>query len=180
MLYKIGDALAGVMTNPFLMEVGFSKTEIAAIVKTYGFFATTAGAFVAGIMVLKIGNFNSLWICGFLQMISNLGFLLQAQYGHDVAVLSIVITIENFTSGMGGTAFVAYISTICSFRYTATQYALLTSIAAFGRTIFSGPAGILAENFGWYWFFILSVVGAIPGLMALAAVYYRAFANNEE
>jgi PAT family beta-lactamase induction signal transducer AmpG len=176
-LYKFGDAFAGIMTNPFLVEIGFSKAEIATIVKTFGFGALMAGSFIGGFLVNKWGMIKSLWVCGILQMLSNLMFLLQAQVGYDVEVLAAVIAVENLSGGMGTTAFVAYISSLCNKRYTATQYALFSSLAAVGRTWLSASSGWFVDSIGWINFFMLSTVIAIPGLMML--VLLRRFEKKE-
>lgn len=167
LLYKFGDAFAGVMTNPFLVDMGFDKVEIATVVKTFGFAASMIGAFIGGILVHKWGMLKSLWICGILQMLSNLMFLLQAQVGHNIEVLSLVIAVENLSSGMGTTAFVAYISSLCNKNYTATQYALFSSLASVGRTWLSTSSGWFVDSVGWINFFLLSTVIAIPGLLMI-------------
>jgi PAT family beta-lactamase induction signal transducer AmpG len=167
LLYKFGDAFAGVMTNPFLVEMGFSKVEIATVVKTFGFAASMIGAFIGGILVHKWGMLKSLWVCGILQMLSNLMFLLQAQIGYNVELLSVVIAIENLSGGMGTTAFVAYISSLCNKNYTATQYALFSSLASVGRTWLSASSGWFVDILGWVEFFALSTIIAIPGLVMI-------------
>jgi PAT family beta-lactamase induction signal transducer AmpG len=166
-LYKFGDAFAGIMTNPFLVELGFSKTEIAAVVKTFGFAATIVGAILGGVLVDKLGIVRSLWICGILQMFSNLVFLVQYWVGKDVVMLSVTIACENLAGGMGTAAFVAFISALCNRHYTATQYALLSSLASVGRTWLSSSSGWTVDMVGWEWFFILSTAIALPGLILL-------------
>ncbi len=167
LVFILGDALAGTMTQPMLIDIEFTKTEIAAIVKTYGLIATLAGSFFIGILCLRIGILKTLYFAGIMQMISNLGFLVQLEYGHNIPVLMAVISIENFAAGAGGTALVAYISSLCSKEFTATHYALLSSIAVTGRTIFSGPSGILVDSYGWSQFFIFTIFASIPGLILL-------------
>lgn len=176
-LYKLGDAFAGVMTNPFLVEIGFSKVEIASVVKTFGFVAVMAGAFIGGVLVNKWGIIKSLWVCGILQMLSNLMFLLQAKVGYNIEVLAAVIAVENLSGGMGTTAFVAYISSLCNKRYTATQYALFSSLASVGRTWLSASSGWFVDSIGWINFFILSTVIAVPGLLML--ILLRRFEKKE-
>lgn len=164
-LYKLGDAYLGTMTNPFLMELGFDKLEIAKIVKLYGFWATMAGVFVGGWMVARIGIKNSLFIGCVLQTLSNLVFIVQAEAGHDPLVLTGVIMIENFTSGIGSPVIVAYLSSLCNLNFTATQYALLSSFAATARSTLSTPSGYLAKYLGWTDFFILTAVISIPAIL---------------
>ncbi len=170
MLYKFGDSLAGVMTNPFLIEIGFTKSEIATIVKTYGLAATLIGAGVGGSLMNSLGLVRSLWICGVLQMLSNLMFAVQAVAGHSLSMLTITIGLENLAGGMGTAVFVAYLSSLCNFAYTATQYALLTSFMSVARTWLSSSGGWLAENMDWVPFFVLTTVAAVPGLLLLAAL----------
>ena len=165
--FKLGDAFAGVMTNPFLIKIGFSKIEIATIVKTYGLVATLAGFFIGGALIQKFGIVSSLWIAGILQLCSNFFFVAQAQIGHNILFLSLTISVENLTSGMGSAVFVAYISGLCNISYTATQYALLSSLAVFGRTWLSASSGWFVEWLGWPLFFVFSAIIAIPGLLFL-------------
>lgn len=166
--YKFGDALAGVMTNPFLLELGFSKTEIATVVKTYGLVATLVGAAAGGSLMNAVGLIRCLWICGILQMLSNLMFAAQAFAGHNLAMLTITIGLENLASGMGTAAFVGYLSSLCNVAYTATQYALLTSFMSAARTWLSSSGGWLADRMTWPEFFVLTTLAAIPGLALLA------------
>lgn len=167
LLYKFGDAFAGVMTNPFLYDIGFSKSEIGVFVKTYGLFPLLVGSAVGGMMVYRLGAVASLWICGILQMLSNLMFIVQAHVGADSAVLALTIGIENLSAGMGTAAFVAFISMLCHREYTATQYALLSALAAVARTWLSASAGVVADSAGWTGFFLISTLAALPGLLSL-------------
>ncbi|USG61183.1 AmpG family muropeptide MFS transporter [Sneathiella marina] len=166
-LYKFGDSLAGAMTNPFYIQTGFSLTEIAEIVKTFGTVATFIGLFFGGWLLAATTMYKSLWICGLLQMFSNLLFAAQASIGHDLAFLAITIGIENIAGGMGTAVFVAYLSSLCNISYTATQYALLTSLTAVARTVLVAPAGWLADQVGWFEFFLVTTAAAIPGLVLL-------------
>lgn len=175
LLYKLGDAFMGVMTNPFLIDIGFSKNQIATVVKLYGVIATIIGSFIGGVLVVRIGMVRSLWICGIAHAITNLMFVAQAMVGADEAFLALSISLENISGGMGTAAFVAFISSLINLRFTATQYALLSSFSAFGRTWLSTPAGWFAEILGWEWFFVLSVLLAIPGLMVLWWLSKRIF-----
>ena len=167
LLYKLGDAFLGAMTNPFYIDVGFTKTEIAEVTKVFGLLALLAGLVVGGVMVRRIGLMWALLICGVLQAASNLVFALQAVVGSEVWVLMITIGIENATGGMGTAAFIAYLSRLTNVAFTATQYALLSSFMAFGRTVLASPSGWAADTLGWVEFFVLSTVVAIPGLVLL-------------
>lgn len=172
-LYKFGDALAGVMTSPFYVQMGFTKIEIANISKVFGVMATLAGVAAGGWLVLRAGLYRGLMIAGVLQMLSNLMYVAQARAGHDVAMLTATIGIENFTGGMGSAAFVAYLSLLCNARFTATQYALLSALAAVPQRILSASGGLLAEALGWVAFFLASTAAALPGLALLAWLMRR-------
>jgi PAT family beta-lactamase induction signal transducer AmpG len=167
MLYKLGDALLGTMTNPFYVELGFSKPEVAAIVKGYGLIATLLGGLLGGLVVNQRGVIPALWICGLIQMASNLVFVLQAWVGHDLTMLAVTISAENLAGGMGTAAFVAYLSSLCNLSYTATQYALLSSFMAQARTTLAAGGGFLAESTDWVGFFLVTTLAAIPGLVML-------------
>lgn len=173
LLYKFGDALAGVMGNPFYVELGFTKIQIANISKIFGLAATIIGGVMGGIMVNRMGILKSLIVCGILQMLSNLMFAVLAVVGKDPFVLSLTIAIENLSGGMGTAAFVAYLSSLCNIAYTATQYALLTSFMAFGRTLLSSSGGWLADHMDWISFFIVTTGAAIPGLILLVWITRR-------
>ena len=167
LLYKFGDAVAGVMANPFYIETGFTLSEIASVSKVFGLGATLAGAVLGGIVVVRLGVLKGLLVCGVLQMLSNLMFAVQAMVGYDIAVLALTVGIENFTGGMGTAAFVAYLSSLCTFAFTATQYALLSSLAAVGRTVLSAAGGWMADQVDWVSFFLLTTLAALPGLALL-------------
>ena len=179
-LYKLGDAFAGNMSNPFFIEIGFSKIEIANITKLFGFIAMIFGIFLGNFVVGRFGIMRSLFICGLLEMFSNLIFVLQAYMGHEVSVLAITIATENITGGMGTAALVAYLSSLCNISYSATQYALLSSLTAVGRTFLSSTAGILAENVSWVMFFILSTIIALPGMIALTWLMRQPFPAHKK
>lgn len=166
-LFKLGDAFAGVMANPFYVQIGFTKTEIAAVSKVFGLAATLAGAFAGGVLVARIGLMRALLVTGLLQMLSNLMFVVQAWAGADVGLLTATIGLENLAGGMGTTAFVAYLSALCNRHYTATQYALLSSLMAVGRTVLAAEAGWVAEAVAWPTFFIVSTLVALPGIALL-------------
>jgi PAT family beta-lactamase induction signal transducer AmpG len=168
MLFKLGDSLAGVLATSFYLDIGFTKTEIAEISKLYGFGATLIGLFIGGWMMQAIGLYRSLWVCGLLQMGSNLLFALLALRGHDPLFLALTVGLENLAGGMGTAVLVAYLSALCDVAYTATQYALLSSLTAVARTLLSSYAGFLAGGLGWPAFFLLTTVAAVPGLALLA------------
>ena len=167
-LYKFGDALAGSMANPLYVLLGFTKIEVATIAKVYGVAATLAGVALGGIMVLRIGIFRALLVCGGLQALSNLMYAVQVWAGHDVRTLAVTIGAENLTGGMASAAFVAYLSGLCHRDFTATQYALLSSLATFGLNVLAASGGYLAQHLGWIPFFVLSTAACLPGLALLA------------
>ena len=162
--YKLGDSMAGVMTGYFMVELGFSNSEIAYVGKVFGFVATMVGFAVGGWIIVQLGMLWALWICGIVQMVSNLMFVIQAIVGYDTQMLAVAVGIENLAGGMGTAALVAYLSGLCNLAYTATQYALLSAVAALGRTFLAAPAGRLAEDLDWVSFFSITTLAAIPGL----------------
>jgi PAT family beta-lactamase induction signal transducer AmpG len=167
LFYKIGDTMAAAITTPFYLDVGFTKTEIGAVVKLFGSWATIAGALLGGVLILRLGINRSLWVFGVLQALSTAGFAILARIGPSLAALSGVIAFENLSSGMGTAAFVAFMASITNKKFTATQYALLTSIMGLPRVLASAPTGFMAKHFGWESFFITCVLIAIPGMLLL-------------
>ena len=165
--YKCGDAFAGKMLIPFLQDTGFSNSQIAFYLKTYGLAATLFGTFMGGAMIYRLGNMKTLWICGGLQMLSNLTFTVQSLIGDNANFLAIAIAIENISAGMGTAALIAYLASLCHKNYTATQYALLSSCAAIGRTVISASSGWVFTFSNWPVFFLLSTLVALPGLVIL-------------
>jgi PAT family beta-lactamase induction signal transducer AmpG len=168
-LFKFTDALSGAMTAPFVIDLGFSRNEYAAIVKGVGLAALLLGGFAGGFVARAFPLATSLWIGGILQAVANLAFSWQAVVGTDATMLAVAITVENFTSAIGTVIFVAYLSALCQNPlHTATQYALLTALAAVGRTYLSSGAGFIAESTGWVWFFVICALAGIPSLVLLA------------
>lgn len=173
-LYKFCDAFAGAMTAPFVIDLGFTRNDYAAIVKGVGLAATLIGGFAGGFMARALPMTTCLWIGAVLQGISNLVFAWLATMGTSYAALTIAIIAENFTGAIGTVIFVAYLSGLCrSPLHTATQYALLTALAAVGRTYLSSGAGFVAAETGWSLFFVLSTIAAIPSLILLAWLQAR-------
>ncbi len=170
LLYKIGDTMAAAITTPFYLELGFSKTEIGAVVKLFGSWATIAGAIAGGLLIVRLGIHRSLWVFGVLQAVSTAGFAVLARAGASLPVLSGVIAFESITGGMGTSAFVAFMASLTNKKFTATQYALLTSIMGLPRVLASSPTGLAARQFGWEWFFLICTLAAIPGMLLLPRV----------
>jgi PAT family beta-lactamase induction signal transducer AmpG len=187
-LYKLSDAFAGSLTTAFLIKgMAFSQAEVGIVNKVIGIWLTIAGALIAGALMLRLNLYRSLMLFGFLQMVANFGFAYLASAGKGawggfvlepfdwgfVALLEpaqidnllvAAIAAENITSGMGTAAFVALLMSLCSHRYTATHYALLSALAAVGRIYVSPLAGVMAESIGWPTFFVIAVVLGLPGL----------------
>jgi PAT family beta-lactamase induction signal transducer AmpG len=173
-LYKFCDAFAGVLTAPFVIDIGFDKAVYAAVVKGVGFAAALIGGFAGGMIARAWPLSTSLWIGGILQMVSNLAFAWLALIGTSVPALTATIVLENFTGSIGTVIFVAYLSALCGVRlHTATQYALLTALAAVGRTTLASGGGFVAEATGWALFFAVTSLAAIPGLVLLAWLQAR-------
>lgn len=169
LLFKFCDAFAGVLTGPFVIDIGFDKATYAAIVKGVGLAAALAGGFAGGAVARALPLSTSLWIGGILQTLSNLAFAWLALIGTSVPALTIAVIFENFTGAIGTVIFVAYLSALCGVRaHTATQFALLTALAAVGRTTLSSGGGFVAEATGWFGFFVISAVVAIPSFILLA------------
>lgn len=169
-LYKLGDALVNNMSTPFLLPntgLGFTQTQVGDIQGGMGLLATIVGALAGGVILSKIGINRSLWIFGGLQAMSNLAYFVLAQVGKNYSMLVLTINIENICAGLGTAAFVAFLMSLCNPRFSATQYALLSSLMAISRDILVAPAGTLAKATGWPLFFLISIVAALPGLLLL-------------
>jgi len=168
-LFKFTDALSGAMTAPFVIDLGFTRNEYAAIVKGVGLAALLLGGFAGGFIARALPLAMSLWIGAIVQALANLTFSWLAVVGRDPTVLAFAIIAENFTSAVGTVMFVAYLSALCrNPLHTATQYALLTALAAVGRTYLSSGAGFIAESTGWVWFFVICALAGLPSLILLA------------
>lgn len=165
--FRLSDSIAGALMNPFLNEVGFAYSEIARIQKIFGAAATFVGIFLGGTLYKWLGATQTLWLAAIVQTASNLMFVLQAMVGADVWLLHVTIAVENISGGLGAAAFVAWLSSLCEKRYSATQYALLSSLAMVGRTVIAGSLGGIADAYGWVAFFLLSTVAGIPGIFLL-------------
>ncbi|MBW4609803.1 MAG: AmpG family muropeptide MFS transporter [Hassallia sp. WJT32-NPBG1] len=166
-LYKLGDALLSNMTTPFLLQTGFTKTDIGAIQVGMGLIATIVGALLGGSILSRIGINRSLWVFGILQAVSNLAYFCLAYLGKNYQAMVLAINIEQFCGGLGTAAFVAFLMSLCNQRFSATQYALLSSLMAVSRDILSAPGGAIAEVTGWSTFFLITIVAAVPGLLLL-------------
>jgi PAT family beta-lactamase induction signal transducer AmpG len=167
LLYKFGDAIGGTMAYPFYAQMGFTGTEIAAVSKVFGVIMTLVGTAAGGVMVARYGIFRALIAGGILQAVTNVLYAWVAIEGHDITVLAITVGTDNFANGLGSAAFVAYLSSLCNVAFTGTQYALLSSFMATGRTLMSSGSGWLAETMGWAPFFVATMFLAVPGLLLI-------------
>ena len=175
LIYKIGDAMGQIMLGPMINELGFSDTEYIAVNKFVGFWALIVGSALGAPFIAWLGMGRALFVSGLLMMFSNFLFALLAAVGHSNLMLGLAVGTENLTSGIGLTVFVTYLSGLSSLAYTATQFALLSSFAAVGRTWLSTPAGFAAEGFGWVGFWLFTVVAAIPGMLLLWIMWRKGF-----
>src|ERR1700758_79151 len=171
--YKLGEGMAAVMSTPLYIAVGFTLNEIAVISKLFGPFTVIFGALLGGIVTVRFGLVRSLILCGIIQALGNLTYVLQAVGGHKIGYLAFCVTAQNITTGMAGTALVSYISSLCSPEFTATQYALLASLALLGRTFVGSTGGVISEATGWVVFFLLTTVASLPALVLLVWVDRR-------
>lgn len=166
-LYKLGDAFSHALSSTFLLDLGFSLAEVGMVNKILGVIATLIGVFVGGLFMTRVGLYRALLTFGILAAITNLTYMVLALAGKNLDIACAAVFIENICAGMGTAAFVALIMSLCNPKYTATQFALLSSLTAVGR-IYVGPiSGHLVQNFGWAWFYGFSAVIATPGLLLL-------------
>lgn len=165
--FKFGDQISGSLLGPFYKAMGFQNAEIGLIAKFYGLFSSLAGLFVGGIALLKFEVRKCLWAFGILQILATAAFALLTYTGPQIWALSVTVIFEDFSQGMGTAAFAAYLASVTNRKYTATQFALLTSIASLGRGLFSGFGGLLQAEVGWANFFYIGALLGIPGLVVL-------------
>jgi PAT family beta-lactamase induction signal transducer AmpG len=165
--YKLDVVMATALTTPFLLELGFSMTDIGAVTKGLGMASTIVGTLAGGALVARTGMKASLWVFGVLQSVSTLTFFALARLGHHYPMMVAAIGLENLCSGMATAAYAAFLMSLCDRRFTATQYALLTSLMAITRVLAGAPTGLLAKTYGWETYFIVCALAAIPGLMFL-------------
>lgn len=169
-LYKLGDSMATALVTPFYIDLNFSMTEIGIIAKNAGLWASVIGGFLGGIWMIKIGINKALWIFGFLQLVTIIPFIVLSIVGHNLILLGITVGLESFAMGLGTTALIAFISKQTDPRYTATQFALFTSLASIPRSITNASTGFIVESLGWTNFFYLCFMLAIPGMLLLLKV----------
>jgi MFS transporter, PAT family, beta-lactamase induction signal transducer AmpG len=166
-LYKLGDTMAANMTTPFMLLKGYTKTDIATVVKGFGLMALILGGILGGIGTLKMGITRSLWVFGILQGVSTAGFCWLSIVETNITNLTLVIAFENLSAGLGSSAYAAFMASMTNRKYTGTQYALLTALMALPRTFLSAPTGYMAEAMGWNGFFLFCTLIAIPGMAVI-------------
>ena len=170
LLYKLGDSMATALATPFYLDMGFSKTEIGIVAKQAALWPMIIGGIAGGILMLKIGINRALWLFGFVQIISILGFAVLARVGGGLWLLGLVIGFEYLGVGLGTAAFVAFIARTTNPAFAATQFALFTALTAVPRTVASAATGIIVEGVGWENFFYMCTLIAIPGMLLLFKV----------
>jgi len=171
LLYKVGDSMASNMTTPFILSVGYSKTDLATVAKTFGMLATISGGLIGGIVMLKMNIRYALFIFGILQALSTLGFTFLAGISPSLTALAFVIGFENLAAGMGTAAYSAYMASLTNKKFTATQFALLTALMGIPRVVLSSPTGWLSEQLGWAQFFVFCTFSALPGMFLLVLIF---------
>ena len=169
-LYKLGDTMATTLSTSFFLDIGFNKTQIGVIAKTVAFWASLAGGIVGGVWLMKIGISRGLWIFGVLQIVSTLGFAWLAKIGPSPVALAALYGFETFATGLTMAAFVAYIASTTDPRYTATQFALFTSLASVPRTLASASSGFVVAQTGWFEYFMICAALSIPGMLLLPKI----------
>jgi PAT family beta-lactamase induction signal transducer AmpG len=172
-LFKLGEALAGVMTTPFYRQLGFSREDVATVGTVFGLFATLAGALAGGWLVARLGTARALVLTGLAQMLSNLMYVALARAGHDMPMLWAQVGIESFTDGLADAAFLTYLSALTSRAFTATQYALLSSLATIPLRSFGAGSGWLATWLGWPGFFLMTTAAALPAMGIMLWLLWR-------
>jgi PAT family beta-lactamase induction signal transducer AmpG len=170
LLYKLGDSMATALSTPFYLELGFTKTQIGSVAKVAALWSSVVGGLIGGILMIKIGINRALWIFGCVQIASILGFAVLSEVGNNLSVLFAVVSFEYLGVGLGTAAFVAFIARNTDRRYSATQFALLTSLAGVPRTLANATTGFIVERIGWTSFFVMCTVIAVPGMLLLFKV----------
>ncbi|MEQ1499586.1 MAG: MFS transporter [Novosphingobium sp.] len=175
LVYKVGDAMGQTMLAPMIVDLKFADMDYVSANKLWGFGALIVGSALGAPFIMWLGMGRALLISGLLMMFSNVMFMLLSVTGNSYWMLVAAIGTENVTSGIGLTVFATYLSGLSSLAYTATQFALLSSFAAFGRTWLASPAGVLAERLGWTWFWGFTIVAAIPGMLLLWLLWNKGY-----
>jgi PAT family beta-lactamase induction signal transducer AmpG len=176
-LYKLGDSMCTALATPFYLDMGFAKSQIGLVAKHAGLWPAVFGGLLGGLWMVRLGINRALWLFGVVQLVSIFGFAWLASTGHrdsigpaELTQLAMVIAFEALGVGLGTAAFVAFIARTTNPLYTATQYALFSSLAAVPRTVFNAAVGFLVESMGWANFFLLCAALALPGMLLLVKV----------
>lgn len=166
-LYKLGDSMATALSTPFYQDIGFTLTEIGIVAKNAALWPAVIGGMLGGLLMLRIGINKALWLFGFIQLVTILGFAALAEIGNNIIALAIVISMEYLGVGLGTAAFTAFIARSTHPKYTATQFALFTALAALPRTFISSTVGFIVDSTGWTNFFLICTLLALPGMALL-------------
>jgi PAT family beta-lactamase induction signal transducer AmpG len=177
--YKLGLSVAAQMATPLYISLGFSLGEIATLSKLVAFFASVAGALIGGVVTARYGLLRSLLVCGVLQAVGNLFYVLQVAGGHRLGNRALCATAEDLTSAMAGVALVGYLSSLCSPSFTGTQYALLSSVSFVGRALVASSSGVLVDAIGWTPFFLLTTAALVPALFLIVWIARRDAAQSD-
>tara|TARA_B110000208_G_scaffold183468_1_gene236218 strand:- start:6090 stop:7106 length:1017 start_codon:yes stop_codon:yes gene_type:complete len=169
-LYKLGDSMATALQTPFFIDLGFSKTEIGVVAKTASLIAMTIGLAVGGIVMIKLSINRALWLFGFVQIISILGFAALAEIGHNSYALAMAMGFEYLGVGLGTAAFTAFIAKTTNPAFAATQFALFTALTALPRTFANATTGVIVEQIGWTNFYFICTLIAVPGMLMLLRI----------
>lgn len=167
LLYKVNVVMTVALTTPFMLDLGFSNTDVGAVTKSVGLIATIFGTLAGGALMVRMTILRSLWLFGIFQGVSTVAFVILAYLGHNYPAMVAAIGAENFCSGMGNAAFMAFLMSICDKRFTATQFALFTSFMALTRVLGGAPTGFMVKILGWQNFYLVCVAAMIPGLLLL-------------
>jgi PAT family beta-lactamase induction signal transducer AmpG len=162
--------MAGAMNIPFILKMGFTKQEYFVIVKGIGMLALFGGAFLGGIVMIRLGIANSLWVFGLLQALSTAGFALLVIFGKNHVLLSGIVAFEFLATGLGQAAYASYMAVQTNKRFTATQYAMMTSLMAIPGTAAAAVTGYMVEFLGWSGFYIVCAIAALPGMLLLIRI----------
>ncbi|PJE80902.1 hypothetical protein CI610_00150 [invertebrate metagenome] len=165
--YRISDIIMGIMANPFYVDLGFTKQQVATVTKVYGLIMTLLGAGVGGILIARLGIIKMLFTGAFLSAVTNLLFALLATVGKDMTALTLVVSLDNFSSGLAASAFVAWLSSLTNINYSATQYALFSSLMLMLPKFIAGFSGEIVDSVGYVWFFVMTAVIGIPVLLLI-------------
>jgi PAT family beta-lactamase induction signal transducer AmpG len=176
-VYRISDITMGVMVNPFYLDLGFSKAEIASVTKVFGFFMTIAGAAAGGLLVVRYGIMRPLLLGAAMAAATNLLFALMAVIGPDLTLLSLTISADNLVGGLSGSVFIAYLSSLTNTAYTATQYSLFSSVMTLPGKFIGGFSGVIVDAHGYSYFFVYSALIGIPAV--LLVLYLMNWANGK-